>query len=263
MSDLQVLVLASSVEEIRPFLRVCWHRRLAADRCRGWRFAGPGFQGTAVLLGMGGPGVATLAGRAMARYRPQVVVSLGFGGALTAVPPAAGMVVARSCRRLLSVELPLEDQPFLPAVPSVPALVQHLQSQGLPIHEGTVITLPRITPKAAILPLATGLAAPVVDLETAAVAAAAASQGLPLLALRAVTDAGGEEIQPFLARLINRYHAVPPGRLPSALAADPRRLGYLLHLWGRSRRAGRHLASALQQSLAYLACLYGGKRTDG
>jgi hypothetical protein len=93
---------------------------------------------------------------------------------------------------------------------------------------------------------------PVLDLETADVAAVAQAHRLPFLAVRAVTDGAGEEIQDFLAAIINQHQGVPLSRLLPALAADPRRLKHCLHLWRRSRLAGSNLAQALHLILDYL-----------
>ena len=91
-----------------------------------------------------------------------------------------------------------------------------------------------------------GLAQPVLDLETAAVAAVAAAAGLPFLALRVITDTADEEIPEFLRE------GWEPGYGPSLkkalgwLARDPRRLGPMLHLWRRGNLAARRLAAALR-----------------
>jgi len=87
---------------------------------------------------------------------------------------------------------------------------------------------------------------PVLDLETAAVAAAAVGAGLPFLALRVITDTAGEEIPDFLRE------GWKPGYGPSLstalgwLAGDLRRLGPMLHLWRRGGLAARRLSQALQ-----------------
>jgi len=92
----------------------------------------------------------------------------------------------------------------------------------------------------------------VLDLETAALAAAAAAAGLPFLALRVISDAAGEEIPDFLREGWEPGYG--PG-IPKALgwlARDPRRLGAMLHLWRRSRLAARRLAAALEVLLPLL-----------
>jgi hypothetical protein len=74
-----------------------------------------------------------------------------------------------------------------------------------------------------------------------------------MLAVRAITDGAGEEIQEFLADIINQHQGVPLGRLLPTLCLAPRRVGYCLHLWRRSIVAGRNLARALNLILEFLA----------
>lgn len=255
VSRLQVLLLASSPEELRPFVRTCCQRRLAAGLGKGWHLEGADFQGVALLLGMGGTDPEFLAGLAMDQYSPEVVLVAGFGGALTAVPPPTGLVVAEACWRLTADGRRLQPQEFQVAVPAVADLVTKLRHVGLPVTAGTLITTAQVTAKASLLPLVAHLTAPVLDLETAAIAAAAQARSLPMLAVRAITDGAGEEIQDFLARIIHRHRGVPLSRLLPALLAHPSRLRYILHLWGRSRQAALHLARALGQILKYLAAL--------
>jgi len=255
MSRLKVLLLASSPEELRPFVRTCCPRRLAGGLGKGWYLEGAEFQGLALLLGMGGTAPEFLAAQAMDQYSPEVVVVAGFGGALTVVPPPTGLVVAETCWRLAPDGLRLQPQEFPAAVRSTADLVTKLRHAGLPATAGTLITTAQVTGKASLLPLAAPLTAPVLDLETAAIAAAAQARSLPLLAVRAITDGAGEEIQDFLARIIHRHQGVPLSRLLPALLAHPSRLRYILHLWGRARQAALHLAKALDLILKYLAAI--------
>ncbi|MGQ9921408.1 MAG: phosphorylase family protein [Desulfobacca sp.] len=257
MSRLKVLILASSPEELRPFVRTCRRRRWVAGWRRGWYLEGVEFQGPALLLGMGGIGPEFLAAQALEQYAPEVIVVAGFGGALTAAPPPTSLVVAEACWRLTPDGCRLQPQEFPAAVPMVADLVMQLRHQGLPATAGNLITTARITAKASLLPLVAQMTAPVLDLETAAIAAVAQTRGLPLVALRAITDGAGEDIQDFLARIIHRHRGVPLSRLLPALLAHPSRLRYILHLWGRSRQAALHLAAGLTQILHYLAALRG------
>jgi adenosylhomocysteine nucleosidase len=96
------------------------------------------------------------------------------------------------------------------------------------------------------------LPAPVLDLESAAVADVARAAALPFLGLRAITDTASEELPDFL---VQTGSEPGPIRLRDALgwlAADPRRLQDLLHLWRRSRLAAARLAAALMVLLPLL-----------
>lgn len=246
----RLVLLMSSPEELRPFLRWVPHRRLVFRGSQAWEFQAPRFAGLALLAGMGGERPLRLAEQAVADYSPQLLGVAGFGGGLTASPPPGGILVPAQYWRLgpsgslsrLDVQAPAPSE----------ALAALLRAAGLSAATGALLTLPAMIPKASLPAHVFRLPHPVLDLETAPLAALARARGLPLLAVRAVTDAGGEEIQPFLADLINRWQRVPLSRLLPALAADPRRVDHCLHLWRRARLAGDCLARALYLILNHL-----------
>ena len=241
----------SSPEELRPFLRMVRHRRASLEGIKAWHFQGKDYEGVAFLVGMGGAAPRLLAERAIATFSPDHLLVAGFGGALTALPPPGGVLLAAECWRLEPAgQLPRRED-FQPVAPPQ-ALVAHLQAQGLAAYAGTLLTTPKIIPKASLPTRLSHLTLPVLDLETSEVAATATAHHLPFLAVRAITDGAGEEIQGFLADIINQHQGVPLSRLLPALWADPRRVGYCLHLWRRSRLAGQNLARALNLILNYL-----------
>lgn len=249
---MRVVLITSIPEELRPFLRLVRRRRTSLDGKPAFVFTGQGYEGLALLAGMGGDAPRRLAEEAMAAFAPDVVLAAGFGGALTAAPPPGGVLVAGEIWRLGPTDNLLRRIDFQPAAPSHD-LAALLRAQGLAAHAGALVTTPGVTAKTALPSQAASLPVPVLDMETAEVAAAAHARHLPFLAVRSITDGVGEEIQPFLADIINRHQGVPLSRLVPALWADPRRLGYCFHLWGRSRQAGRSLARALQLILGFLA----------
>jgi adenosylhomocysteine nucleosidase len=123
----------------------------------------------------------------------------------------------------------------------------------LPAFTGAVLTTPGMIPKTSLPAQAFHLPRPVLDLETAQVADAIQTCQVPLLAVRAITDGAGEEIEEFLADIINRHRSVPLSSLIPALCADPRRIRYCFHLWRRSLLAGRNLSRALNLIFEFLA----------
>ena len=125
--------------------------------------------------------------------------------------------------------------------------------KGLPAFTGALVTTPRVTLKGSLPDQIFCLPKPVLDLESAEFADVIRIYNLPLLAVRAITDGAGEEIQEFLAAIINRHQGVPLSLLIPALCAAPYRVRYCLHLWRRSLVAGRNLAQALDVILEFLA----------
>ncbi len=249
---MRLILFASTPQELRPWLRMIRHRRIAWQGGPVWQFSGPGFTGTALLAGMGGARPGRLAKQAVITYPADCLVVAGFGGALTALPPPGGILVADACWRVQengNLISPVACQ----QVASARELVDLLQARGLPAYAGTLVTAPKMTAKADLAQLVGRLPQPVLDLETATIAALAAAQSLPLLAVRTITDGAGEEIQDFLARIIDQHQGVPVARLLPALWADPRRVGYCAHLWRRARLAGLNLARALQIILPFIS----------
>ena len=249
-SELKILLIMSSPEELRPFLHTVRHCRASFHGRKAWSFQGHDFTGLALMAGMGGTAPADLTVRAIPAVAPDIVVVAGFGGALTAQPPPGGLLIASECWHWGSTGLAQVD--FSPPAPP-PVLVSLLQGRGLTISTGALITTPSVTPKASLPAQIFRLPQPVLDLETAEVADVARTFRLPFLAVRAITDGAGEEIQEFLADIINRHRGVPLSRLIPALCAAPHRIGYCFHLWRRSLMAGRNLAKALNLILEFLA----------
>ncbi len=252
LAVIRPILIMSSPEELRPFLRTVRHRRTSLAGKKAWTFQGKGFAGVAVLAGMGGTAPRLLAERAMAAFAADFVLVAGFGGALTALPPPGGILLAAECWRLGPDGRQLSRVDFQP-VASPDALTALLQARGLAAEAGTLVTTSKVMVKTSLPTQVYDLPRPVLDLETSEVAATATAHNLPCLAVRAITDGAGEEIDDFLADLINQYQGVPLSRLLPALWADPRRVGYCVHLWRRSRLAGQNLAQALNLILDYLS----------
>lgn len=240
---MRFFLLFALPEEFRPL-----RRRLPGWTRQGrpvphWRFTCARQEIIATITGMG----AAATTRALAGLAPlgppAVLISAGFGGALTAAPPPGGVQLAASVWRYEPETAGLVQ---VAECPTAAALAARLQAAGHPTTAGAVVSLPAILPKAGLRRLTSNLRQPVIDLESAASAAWARAQGCEFWGLRAITDGGGEEIAPFLATLLNTYHRVPLVALVRTVAWRGRRWCYLARLWHRSRLAGRRLAAVLE-----------------
>ena len=134
--------------------------------------------------------------------------------------------------------------PSLP--PQTASLPEQAARRGLRLTPGTLVSTPEIMNKVQLRALLKGLPAPVVDLESAVLARLAREQGLPFLALRAITDGGGEEIPGFIKTAVRQGKTPTPFTALGWLRGDPRRLRHLSRLWHRSRRAAAALAGVLE-----------------
>jgi adenosylhomocysteine nucleosidase len=239
----RILLLAALPLEVRPFLR-----RVKAQARRDLGLPAWEWQAGAAVAALSGMGevAARRAGETLvARCRPELVVSLGFGGALAPGLTAGDLVLGESFRRYNPDTRGLQAIPTPTCPRPLPLLCGALRQAGLSAVTGSLVTTGRIIHKGRQgAPLA-GLPHPVLDLETAALAEMAAARDLAFLSLRAITDAAGEEIPEFLRTAGDRGASVGVRAALGWLAADWRRLQDLLHLWRRSRRAARNLAGAL------------------
>jgi adenosylhomocysteine nucleosidase len=239
----RVLIMAALPREVRPFLR-----RVKAKPRRDLGLPAWEWEAGAAVVALSGMGQAA-ARRAgedlVARCRPELLVSLGFGGALTPGLAAGDLVLGETFWHYnpdtgeLRAGLP-------PAFPRpLPLLRGALEQAGLTAVTGSLVTTSRIIHKGRQGEPLAGLPQPVLDLETSVLAELAASRDLAFLSLRAITDAAGEEIPEFLHTAGDLGASPGAGAALRWLAADGRRLRDLLFLWRRSRTAAHRLAEAL------------------
>jgi nucleoside phosphorylase len=239
----RIIILAALPLEVRPFLRRVKARVRGDLGLPAWEWLpGPGLL---VLSGMG-EAAARRAGETMLRsFRPGVLVSVGFGGALAPGLAPGDLILGETFWRYN----PDTGELRAGASPTPPRPLAFwrgaLRAAGFAAATGSLVATTRIIHKARHGPPLAELPHPVLDLETGALAELAAAQGLAFLSLRAITDAAGEEIPEFLRKAGNLEGKVGVGAALRWLGADFRRLRDLWALWRRSRGAAARLAGAL------------------
>ncbi|MEA3213781.1 MAG: adenosylhomocysteine nucleosidase [Chthoniobacter sp.] len=146
--------------------------------------------------------------------RPRMLVAAGFAGGLDPRLAVGDLAVATNF--------------------SAPALLERARAIGAGaagFFEGPLVTSPRPIESAADkaqLALASGALA--VDMETSALAAACLSAGIPLLAVRAISDAVGDPLPvPFAEWFDLRQQRPRPVALLRYLVAHPRRILPFVH----------------------------------
>ncbi len=242
-----VALLAALPSEVRPFLRRRGARRLGPAFLPWWLFSLGQVQGLLALTGMGGDAAARKVHFLCDRWHPKILISCGFGGAITPQLSPGDLVLGES---LYSYDPSTHHLTPIPLDNLLPAyglrLTAHLLKAGLPIFTGALVSTPTIIYKARHRSFLAHLSNPVLDLETAAVGRVAVERGLPLLSLRGITDGADEEIPEFIAQATVTGH--PPGLRQALgwLAADPCRFLTLLRLWRRAACAAYRLSQALE-----------------
>ncbi len=240
------LLMAALPQEVRPFLRLVTARRRRDLPFPAWEFRAGGREGLAALTGMGAGAASELWNRLVERFSPRMIISAGFAGALGPELRVGDLVLAAAFYRCQPENCRLLQVAPPPSLPSLETVRGALQAAGLRAHLGSFLTPEGVIPKARVGAAAAHLAHPVLELESSVLAALAAAQGLPFLALRAITDPVGVEIPPFIAEAVRRSR--PPGLRDAVgwLRQDLRRLRVLFHFWRASHLAGRRLARGLQ-----------------
>ena len=177
------------------------------------------------VTGMGAAAARRAAGPLLARA-PRALVAAGFCGALDPALAVGDLIAAER----------VVDGEAGEAFPADPRLLA-----AAPGRRGTLVSAARL---ARTPPERAGLRGTAVDLESAALARAAAEAGVPFLALRAVTDTVAHRMPDF-GRIADDDGRLRPGRAVAHFLAHPAELPGLLRLGPAARRAGRSLRAGV------------------
>jgi adenosylhomocysteine nucleosidase len=182
-----------------------------------------------VHSGMGMASATERLGSFLADYGPSMLIASGFGGALAGDLKVGEIVVARN----------FSDGALLEAIDCLPA------------HKGVLITTKEVIETAQKKrDLARHTGALAVDMETAAIRRVCEAHGIPMLAVRAVSDSAIQDLPVPSAVWFDTARQRPrPLRLLLYLAAHPRQIGPFAHFVGGIHRAGGRLTDFLLAAL--------------
>jgi adenosylhomocysteine nucleosidase len=176
--------------------------------------------------------------RAAAQFRPALVISAGFCGALVPDAVVGDLVLGTEV-------LDLQGRAW--SVSPAPEFRGGLQ--GVRLHHGRLLSVPAVvTEPAEKRRLGDQRAALAVDMETAAVAEFCTRLAVPFACLRAISDNYDTHLSPQLHGLL-QSDRVSTLRVLLALIRRPAMIGELCRLARDSRLAARHLAQGLEQLL--------------
>jgi adenosylhomocysteine nucleosidase len=240
-------LIAAMPEEIRPLLRLAGkYRRERIDGFDAYRFT---YGKEKVLLIKSGMGLVNAASAALIliKAKPCIIVNFGFCGAVKEGPQVGDIMVAQ--RILLNRENLFSPQSGIveeEAKRLSRSLADALKDRDFRVHGGAFITAAEIRNKAEMARLVpTWVPNPVLEMETAAVAKAAAMEGVPLLAVRGVSDDSGEELQFSISELTDARMEIRIGKVLRTVAGKPWIIPQMLRMAKNSRKAGESLALAL------------------
>jgi adenosylhomocysteine nucleosidase len=127
------------------------------------------------------------------------------------------------------------------------------QQRGNRTFRGTFVTAAEILQKRAMASLLpAGTVNPVLEMESAAVARIAAREGVPLVALRAISDGAEEELGFAIGEFVDREMRIRAWKVLLTIARKPRIIPQLVRLAGNARLAGQNLAVAVKGAVSAL-----------
>lgn len=243
-------MVAAMPEEIAPLLkRVGGYRK---EKAGGRNLFGFQLGGTEVALiesGMGPARAAAATRLLLERVRPRLILNFGFGGGVRRGAVAGDLVLAQ---RVLMLEgesfrvIPLSDQGLSEVIRGRAA------AAGMSLLGGTFITAATITSKEKVSSLLPHDPHPVLEMETAAILEVAAEAGVPMVAVRGISDAADEELDFSLDEFTDPELNLKISRVLLTVAKRPRIIPQLIRLARNSSKAGKNLARLLEVVLPRL-----------
>ncbi len=244
-------LIAAMPEEIRPLLRLAGkYRKEKIDGFAAYRFT---YGEEKVLLVESGMGLdnAAEATQTLVKAKPCIIVNFGFCGAVKAGPQVGDIMVAQ--RIILNRENLFSPQSGIveeEAKRLTRSLSDVFNDRDFRVYGGAFVTAAEIRNKAEMASLLPAWAPnPVLEMETAAVAKVAAREGVPLLAVRGVSDAAGEELGFSIAELTDGRMRIRLLKVLLTVAKKPWIVPQMLRLARNSKKAGENLALAIAAML--------------
>lgn len=201
------------------------------------------FNGHEISLVEAGMGMlnAGWAATALASEKPDLLISTGFGGAVIPGLNVGDLVMAGQILQYSASGF--EEIPV-----GFYGLNSYAAQLGIPL--GSFISNDVILQKtqlAAQLPEAVKI--PVVEMETAAIARVAAANGIPFLAIRAISDPWDEELDFNIDEFCDENKQIRIPKVLATIARKPRIIPQLIRLAGNSNTAAKKLSTSVTSLL--------------
>lgn len=199
--------------------------------------------------GMGSRNISRDFDFAMEEYRPELIISAGFGGALYEGSSAGDLV--RASEIFLISESGRQELPSIrlknsPGHGYAAELASKL-SERLPVNEGIFFTLQSLTEKSVLRQSISGVPFPVCEMESYFFARKCVEKDVPLLAVRAITDRADEEIPREFSGVIGKAGMYSPARAIATLIRNPKLVAQSLKLGRNSYIASRKLGLLVRE----------------
>jgi len=191
---------------------------------------------------------ATLA--IVAANRPDLIVSAGYCGGIAPELHVGSVVVATT---LLQAAVSGIQQVAV----NIPAVAERFATEGaadsFPVCAGTFVGTSTVMSKRWLAGLLNNdFLCPVVEMESFAIARIAAENGIPLIAIRSVSDPASEELDFSLDEFCDSSLRIRPARVLLTILRKPRIIPQLVRLSNNSRIASQSLTLALRRLIPLL-----------
>jgi len=247
MAQDNIGIVVAMPEELRPILRrFATHRKEQTGQFPVYLLRLDGRSLTIIQSGMGVQKAAAATNELIRYATPRILISAGFAGGVRKGLAVGDVVLAG--QSLALSEGVLSDAGTLGSESLLAALAEHFSGHPFRIAGGTTITTRSIVRKrTADQQIAQEIVNPVLDMETSAVAETAARNGIPLVAIRAISDAAEEELLFSLDEITDRNQNIRIRKVLITIAKNPCILPQMLRLAKNSKRAGSNLAIVLER----------------
>ncbi len=196
----------------------------------------------AVVTGVGAANAESALNHALERYKPEIILSIGFGGALYKNAEIGDLVWAS---RVFFVSEEGMEAMELSGSDDIPG--------RLCMRRGSIITLEKQMIKSdlkEILP--PGLIFPVCDMETFPLARVASRKGLSFFAIRAITDRADEDIPEEFFSVCDESRMYRFSRAARLIIGKPKLIQESIKLARRATLASKQLSQAVRSLLQLL-----------
>jgi adenosylhomocysteine nucleosidase len=253
MEQQNIGLIAAMPEEIKPFLKLIGtYDKSSIVGFSVYCFDIDGKSCRLIESGMGIRRAAKATEALISVTRLDHIISFGFGGAVQPGMVVGDLAVAGSSR-LYQVSPHETSEALMLAVPDTvqPGLQAICKKLGHSAWQSDFITSEQILNKKQLAEALRQQDAinPVLDMETWAIARVTAREQIPLLALRAISDAADEELGFSINEFTDSGMNIRMYKILGTIARKPWIIPQLLRLAGNSRIAGRKLATVVKELL--------------
>lgn len=247
---MKILITFALEVEFAPWRKVRAFAKIASSEIEWFEGHLGAAEVRVVLTGVGGVRAMNVTRAALAQWQPDVCVAAGLAGSLRREHEVGEVCASRDIMELESGRTIAADGGLIAVAEKCGAVV----IERLLTSSTMVLTAEG---KSRL-----GKMAEAVEMESFAVASEAAANGIPFVAIRAISDAVDEDLPMNFEELLDETGNVSKAKAASALARMPQKLPAILRLGRQSKAAAAKLANFLDRYVPALAARDGFRASE-